>query len=61
MQNKRGVRELGDKNSSTGEIKDKCGHYQIFLGATMQRASYDKMAITNRDKKYNENTCNVWK
>ena len=25
----------------------------------MQRASYDKMAITNRDKKYNENNWNV--
>ena len=53
MQNKRGVRELGDQNSSTGEMENECGHCQIFQGATMQRASYDKMAITNRDKKYN--------
>ena len=27
----------------------------------MQRASYDKMAITNRDRIYIENNSNVWK
>ena len=60
-QNKGGGGGLGDKNSSTVEIKDECGYCQIFQGATMQRAIYDKMAITNRDKKHNENSCNVWK
>ena len=27
----------------------------------MQRLCCEKMAITNRDKKYNENTCNAQK
>ena len=52
---------LGDNNSSAGQIKDECGHCKIFQGATMQRASYDKMAITNRDRIYIENNSNVWK
>ena len=57
----RGGGGLGDYNSSSRKIKDECGHCQIFQGVMMQRLCCDKMATTNRDKKYYENTCYVWK
>ena len=61
-QKKGGVGGGGDNNSSSsGKKKDECGHYQIFQGVMMQRLCCEKVAITNRDKKYNENTCHVWK
>ena len=58
-QNRVGGGGLSDNNSSTVEIENECGHCKIFQGATMQRASYDKMTITNRDKKYYGSNCYV--